>query len=189
MTFIEAMGVLIAAALVLLGLCALVIWMEKKFPSKCYDERQNEVRGKAYKWAFLVGVMYYAALTLVNVFLPSGVPMDMNFAICIGLALQAYVFAAYCGLRGAYLPLRRSPKVNIILMYIVGALHLFHGANTTRWLGIILEENYLEIIEFPYVRLGLTGDDIAAWLDIIMAVAWITLATIQLISYKRQQAE
>ena len=189
MTFFEAIGLLIGAALALLGLCALVIWLEKKCPSKRYDERQKEVRGKAYKWACFAGVVYFSALASLNTLLPTGVAMDMSFAICIGLVLQGMIVSIYCSLCGAYLPFRRSPKVNIILLYSIGVLDLIDGANAVRWLGITLEENYLEIVKFPDVRLGATGDDVLAWLDLILAVGFLFLATIQLICYKRQQAE
>ena len=189
MTFVEAMGILIGAALLLLGLCALVIRLEKKFPSKRYDERQKEAQGRAYKWTSVVGFLYFTTMLFLDFLFPSGLPMDLSFVIFIGMALQALVYALYCSLQGAYFPLRKSPKINIILLYIAGALNLINGANNVRWLGITLEKDYLEIIEFPDVRLSATGVDVAAWLLLIGAVMFLTLATVQLIRYMRDQRE
>ena len=148
MTFVEAMGILIGAALLLLGLCALVIRLEKKFPSKRYDERQKEVQGRAYKWTSVVGFLYFTTMLFLDFLFPSGLPMDLSFVIFIGMALQALVYALYCSLQGAYFPLRKSPKINIILLYIAGALNLINGANNVRWLGITLEKDYLELSGF-----------------------------------------
>ena len=66
---------------------------------------------------------------------------------------------------------------------------MINGANNVRWLGITLEKDYLEIIEFPDVRLSATGVDVAAWLLLIGAVMFLTLATVQLIRYMRDQRE
>ncbi|MBQ2700828.1 MAG: hypothetical protein IJF65_06680 [Clostridia bacterium] len=189
MTFFEAVGLLIGAALALICLSALVIWLERRIPSKRYDERQKEAQGKGYKWAFWVGMVYFATLTLANALLPDGVPMDMNFAICIGLLLQAFIFAVYCNYKGAYFPLRCSPKANIILDYILGVIFLCEGAMTVRSLGITLEENYLEVIKFRDVRLDAIGADVLAWLQMIVAVMFLVLATVQLIRYMWDQQE
>lgn len=189
MTFFEAVGLLIGAALALICLSALVIWLERKIPSKRYDERQKEVRGKAYKWAYVVGLLYYGALILAIGLLPNGLSMNMDFAICIGLLLQVFVCEVYCSIRGAFFPFRRSPKANIIIGYILGAVFLYEGAMTVRSLGITLEENYLEVIKFRDVRLDAIGADVLAWLQMIVAVMFLVLATVQLIRYMWDQQE
>ena len=47
--------------------CLAVLWLQKRFPSKEFDERQQVSRGKAGELGLLVGVVYFLAIMPVMI--------------------------------------------------------------------------------------------------------------------------
>ena len=52
----------------LAGVCGLVVYLERNFPSEKYDERQKVARGNAYRFSHGVGMVYYIGLLAYFVF-------------------------------------------------------------------------------------------------------------------------
>lgn len=89
---------------VLLLLCLIDIWFEKKFPGESYDERQRQVRGNAWGLASTIGVAYFLIL-YACLELKIELPLEVSTLIFIGLDIQLIVFHIYCLLNNAALPL------------------------------------------------------------------------------------
>ena len=116
----------VLAAIVLL--CAAVIWFERKFPGKAYDERQNLYRGNAYSAAFWVGAAYFFAYIcwlLPDSFEPP-VELDPFLVVYIGLIIQAMVFHTYCLLTKSALPLSGKPIFSMISYGMLGTQSLLN---------------------------------------------------------------
>lgn len=189
MTFYAALLFLIILACILIGACALTAWLEKKFPTKKFDERQRIVRGKAYKWACVVGFGYFAIIALLELALPSGVQADLFLLIMAGLALEVFVCACYCCFHDANIPLTVSPKANIILLYLLGAVSLINAASRMDEMSIVLTEDYIGKMEIGEVVLGMTGDSAIVWGLLMVAVMSLIVATMELVRYLRSKAE
>lgn len=189
MSFYAAMLLLIGVAGALVGVCALIAWLEKKFPQKKFDERQQTVQGKAYKWATMVGFGYFAIIALLDLVLPSGVQADLFLLIMTGLALEAFVCACYCCFHDAYIPLTSSPKANIILFYLMGVINLINAVSRVDAMSIILTDDHIGKMEFGEVVLGTMGDSAIVWGLLMVSVMMIYVATMELVRYMRNKME
>lgn len=185
MTFFPALLVVTLSALVLLGILAAVASWEKKRPSRQYDERQQAARGKAFQWAFMVGVLYFGVIALLEVLLPQGLYANLFLVIMIGLSLEAFVSGCYCILHDAYLPLTKSPKANIIMLYVMGAAQLLSAASNVNFMRISWTESGVSKVSFFQVQLNGSGQSAIAWGQLMVAVISVFLATMELIRLKR----
>lgn len=189
MTFFTALLFVAGIALVLIGVLVLLTWLEKKLPSKQYDERQQTVRGNAHKWAFLTGFCYFVIIAMLEVILPDGVQADLFLVIMVGLALEAFVLGCYCIFQDAYLPLTQSPKGNIIILYLLGVVQLLNAASSVSRMRVSPTEEGLKVVDFGEVILSATGDSAVVWGLLMVAVMSVTLATMELVRYMRNKME
>lgn len=187
MTFSYALLLVTASALVILGVMALLVRGEKKRPSKQYDERQQAARGKAYEWAFLVGFAYFAMIAILDVLLPDGLQASIFLVAMVGLSLEGFVLGCYCIFHDAYLPLTQSPKANIIILYILGAVQLLNAVIRVKWMTVALGESGIRKTPFAEVILRANEDSAIVWLHLIVTVMSFVLATLELIHYIRDK--
>ena len=54
--------------LCIIAFCALIILLEKKFPSREYDERQKAAQGRASRLGMIVGMLYFMVVMTVMIF-------------------------------------------------------------------------------------------------------------------------
>lgn len=95
--------------------------------SKCkYDERQELVRGKGYRYAFGAMVIYNGLMTVLKL---ADVPVFMQDEIMlfISLLLGVVVYAAYCIWNDAYFALNENRKRVLIAFGLIAAINLFVG--------------------------------------------------------------
>lgn len=121
---------ILAVAVVSLILKRKEIWGENSF-----DERQELARGKAYKAAFWVLILYICITSLLNAVFEFNWSDNFTWAM-IGICLSASVFAVNCILNDAYLSLKEKPR-NIIVLLVFAALSNFAVAIIN-----IRQENY-----------------------------------------------
>ena len=117
-------GILVVGIyLAVIGICAVVIWLEKKFPGREYDERQYEVRGKAYRLAFISGLLYYIPVIIWQMLQAETgeVFSDLYFILFLGIWIQLLLFSTYCIWNGAALPLSEKHA------WAIGTCVLFSG--------------------------------------------------------------
>jgi hypothetical protein len=189
MTFFTALLFIVVIALVLTGALVLLMWLEKKLPSKQYDERQETIRGKAYKWACVTGLCYFFTVGILDLVLQDGVQADLFLVVMIGVTLASFVCECYCCFYDAYLPLTKSPKTNIIMLYALAAVYLLNATSRVARMRVTVTEDGFKIVKFSEVMLTVTGDSAFVWGFLMLAVTSITIATMELVRYMRNKME
>lgn len=187
MTFYYALLLVIAVALVLLGIMAILARVDRKQSAKQFDERQQAARGKAYEWAFWVGFAYFAMIAILDGLLPDGLQASIFLVAMVGLSLEGFVVGCYCIFHDAYLPLTQSPKANIIILYILGAVQLLNAVIRVKWMTVTLGESGIQKTPFAEVMLSANEESAIVWLHLIVTVMSFVLATLELIHYIRDK--
>ena len=139
------LGVLVFAFLI----CLAVIWLERKFPGKQFDERQKIARGNAYRVSMCVGSIYYLG---VMIYLASqegetaGV-FDFNILVVWGLILQVLVLHIYSLLTHSALPMGETPHIAIKGYLLFGVVCLiWSGYESTSSITILIgKENWMRL--------------------------------------------
>lgn len=187
MTFYYALLLVFGAAVALLGIMAFLIRTDKKRDSKEYDERQQTVRGKACQWAVVVGMAYFAVIALWDIVLADGLQTSVYLLIMIGLALEAFVMECYCIFHDAYLPLTKSPKANIIFLYVMGALQMLNAVSLANSMRVVWTEQGVSKVAFGEVMLTDSRQSASVWTWLLVGITSIFLATLELIRYLRDR--
>ena len=187
MTFSYALLVVGVSAFALVGMMALLARWDKKKTSKEYDERQQAVRGKAFEWAFVIGFIYACLVMLLDVSLPEGLQASVLLIVAVGLVLEGFSAGCYCIFHDAYLPLTQSPKVNIAMLYVLGAVQLLGAVSNTRGLTIDVTESGISRISFWEVMLSGNQQSAVVWMNLMVAAMSFVLATLELVRFLRDK--
>ncbi|MBO5371355.1 MAG: hypothetical protein J6A75_01405 [Lachnospiraceae bacterium] len=124
------MGYVVGAGVgILFGIIFIAFFMKftkKDGSMKCrFDERQNIIRGKGYKYAFFT-LLIYNALDIL-----SGSILAMYFEreviTFFGIILAVVVYAAYAIWNEGYFSLNENPKRVMILFGVVSVINLASG--------------------------------------------------------------
>lgn len=86
-----------------------------------YDERQEFVRGKGYKYGFFTMLAAILGIGCLNNLLPDPI-MDTTFAMVLVACLGVLVYAHYCIWRDGYFSLNAKPKLFIAIMAVLSLL-------------------------------------------------------------------
>lgn len=162
---------LVLAGIVLL--CLGVIWLEKRYPSDEYDERQKQAMGKASRLGFISGMIYFLVVTVIliqQVDKPKTV--EPWLLIFVGILLMITVDNTYCFLTHAALPLSQKPMTSIVCYAVCGFVQLLYI-----W-------NALDRLPFSLVGRGTSG-----WLHLLMGFFCFYLSLMHLIQYLRDRKE
>ena len=170
MTIWNAILCLLAILLALVLLCAAVIFLERKFPSKKFDERQKAARGSAYRLSFLVGTVYYLVVLAVLLRQEHGPQTVAPYLLVFGgLELQVMVTHIYCILTHAAMPLSEKPGAAV-------AGYLFCGLL------------YLTMCDYTK-PMPLVGAGSEAWVWLATMLSFFALAVMHIISLLRREKE
>lgn len=125
-------GILVGfAAVAIAGFIAKVVFKKKIFSCE-YDERQELIRGRAFKYGFLAMMVYFAVFGIGSGILDHElVPTRILCVIGIGIGLT--VFAVYAIWHDAYYALKEKPTAYIVLFLAVIVLNVF--AAVRFWVG------------------------------------------------------
>ena len=187
MTFCYALLLVGMTALAFVGVMALLVRRGKEKTSKEYDERQQGVRGKAFEWAFVIGFMYAFLIMLLDAFLPEGLQASVLLIAAVGLMLEAFTVGCYCIFHDAYLPLTKSPKVTIAVLYVLGAAQLLSAVSNANSMRIDVTENGMSKVSFGEVLLRADKPSAFVWMPLMVAVVSLVLATLELVRYIRDK--
>lgn len=88
-----------------------------------YDERQNEIRGKGYKWGFWTEAAYMMILMLLDV-AEIKIPAASIVIYFIGIVLGVMAMCVYCIWNGAYFGINNDTKKWTIFFIVFGAFNL-----------------------------------------------------------------
>ena len=173
MNMLWVIGGIFAAILLILAFCAGVIFLEKRFPSDAYDERQKIAQGKANRLAMIVGLFYFMIVMVILIRQVDGPKtVEPYLLIFIGILLMVTVDHAYCFLSHAYLPLSENPMTSVICYALGGLAQLLY----------IWEA----LDRFP---LSLVGHGTASWIHLLMGMDFLFLAAMHLIQLLRDRKE
>ena len=93
-----------------------------------YDERQELIRGKAYKGAFFVSLIGNAIIIcLADVFSKY---ISITLLLFSVMLLSVLVYAVYCIMKDAYFGLNDSPLRFIVICAVIGIFNFVIGAVT-----------------------------------------------------------
>lgn len=97
----------------------------KGVPDAKYDERQEALRNRGYKFAYVSMVAYLALYVLLD-------SMEINWCvpgvgIILGILLSAVVFIIYCIYNDAYFRVSDKPKFYVILFAALGIINIGVG--------------------------------------------------------------
>ena len=111
----------VAVVLIPVAIGVLIYKLRHKNSGK-YDERQELARGKAFKYAFFVQ-LGYNGLTMVldQVITPWA---DRSMEVFVGVVLSAFVYAAICIRKDAYISFQERPQMYVIMFSVIGGVNL-----------------------------------------------------------------
>ena len=174
MTALQVIG---WTALVFLGIlifCTGALWLEKRFPSKEFDERQQVSRGKASGLGLFVGVVYFLATMVILINQVDGEKtIEPCLLVFFGVMLQIMVMSTYSLLTYSYLSFLQKPVASIVGFGFCGILQLLtFRTNLERYGG-----------------LHLVGHGIFAWVSLLAGSCFVYLAVVLLIQQLRREKE
>lgn len=156
---------LVAVVVALAGICWLCLFLERKFPSKQYDERQLQARYKGYRFGFWVGIVYYFVAWVLTDILGKLADYSTEL-IFVGLMVQLLAGVIYMMLTGANLPLSQKPTPYLFaLFFAVSGFSVINAYRSIR------------------CEIGLYGEYQIPWKELVISVVWFALGVVYLISW------
>ena len=170
MSVMNAVMVTIGVLAAMLIFCAVVIFIERRFPSERYDERQKQSRGNAYRISFWTGAVYYLVVMTFLIFRVGKEPPIEPFLLVFGgLLMQVMVSHFYSILTHSALPLSEKPGIAVLAYLFCGILQL-------------VSHDYNQPIP-------LVGQGSQEWVTLLVGVSFLTLALLHLISILGREKE
>jgi hypothetical protein len=120
-SYLLGLSVGLVAVIVIYAVIAMI--QKKRGVEAKYDERQEYVRGKAYRHGFLTLLIYCVAVGLVDLYNGPGW-CDVYTAMMLGMFTAVTVFAVECILTDAYFVVGQRPAGWLILTGAIAALNL-----------------------------------------------------------------
>lgn len=119
------------AGMVLVGILISIILISrnnsnKKFKSE-YDERQEVVRGRSYKWGYYTAIVLFAVFTLLDL---GGIvfPVEQSVLFFGALAVSASVQVAYSLWNDAYWGINNKLRNYVVMFIVLGIINGLSGA-------------------------------------------------------------
>ncbi len=168
MRILEMLLWLLGGLAMIVLVCIGVLWVEKKFPGKLYDERQKAARGNAYRLGFFLGLLWW----FLGALLWDALGDWLILYFFLGLEVQALAFHVYCLLTHAALPMSEKPWTPI-LSY--GLLAVFDAVTVVD--SLRLDARFPE------------KPPVNTWMRLTMAAGFGTLCVLHLIQYLREKKE
>lgn len=91
-----------------------------------YDERQELVRGRGYKYAFYTLMFYNALLEFIAAIIEKRF-MQGTIQVIIGMCIGIVVYASYCIWNDSYFAINDNPKRVLIIFILIGAINFSLG--------------------------------------------------------------
>ncbi len=166
----NAVLLLLGILALLVAVCLAVVWLERRFPGKRFDERQKIARGNAYRLASWVGNVYFLVILAIMLRWPDlSRYVELYLLIFLGLELEVIVMHIYCIITHASLPLSEKPGMAVGSYLLIGAL-------------------YLTMIDFSQpLKLVGYGSNRVIWLS--LGVYFLALAAMHILSLLRREKE
>ena len=167
-------AVVIAA---MVSVCLVAVYLERLMPSKKYDERQKIARGNAYRFSFLLSMVYYIFL-LIYFTLGTGRmewTLQPFLLVTIGILIQMDSFHIYCVLNHCALPLGEKPKTTIVCYSVMGITYL------AQYYMLYIPENVVGLSDSSSRSMNL--------FRLLISFSFFSLAILHLISCLQKEEE
>lgn len=173
MSVIQYVGIVIGVLVAIILFCLVNMWIEKRYPSEDYDERQKLVQGRASSLGMGIGLIYLVVVMgiLINQ-VDKEKTIEPFLLVLWGFLLPIMVDHTYCFIGQAALPLSQKPLWNIISYAILGVLHLWKFGN-----GLKL---------FP---LSFVGKGASSWIYLSTGICFLYLSLMHIIQFLRDRKE
>ena len=173
MTVMQYVGIVIGVLAAIIVFCIANMWIEKRYPSEDYDERQKLIQGRASSLGMGIGLIYLVVVMgiLINQ-VDKEKTIEPFLLVLWGFLLPIMVDHTYCFIGQAALPLSQKPWYSIISYAILGTLHLWKFNN-----GLKL---------FP---LSFVGKGTSAWIYLSTGICFLYLSLMHIIQYFRDRKE
>ena len=112
----------------LLGVCAVCIYAEMKWPRERYDERQRTEQLKGYRFGFWVGVFGQALSLIVTLLCCKKGQIDPALLAVIGitaLLLPVLGYITYCSIKNVMIARWEHPAVSGIAFLLMSGAQFF----------------------------------------------------------------
>jgi hypothetical protein len=139
----------------------LVVILQKK-TAKDFDERQNILRGNAFRRAFFA--MAFIALLYSNIALTLGPFMEDGVSEILLVCIGADVFAVDCILHDAFFTVKEKPWLSMLCTAFLAALHGTNGMRDFRR-GLMVKDGLLTL---SVVYFMLAADFIVLFLAVVI---------------------
>lgn len=170
--FITGIGIVFVICFILI---IILIKSTKKDGSiKCkYDERQDLVRGRGFKYAFFTLLIYNLVIPMCGI-CEIEFPADSYALFMIGAIIGLLVYVIYAIWNEAYFSLNENPKKVMIAFAFIGLVNLGFGI--------------MRMVEGKFLTNGkLTFDSINFLLGIVFVLIFITLAAKQIVNKREEE--
>ncbi len=114
-----------------------------------YDERQEQIRGRGYRYAFYTMVIYEAIMLCLSVGGFLNIPVEQYNFHAAGIFIGGIVLCVYTIWNDAYWGRNNDMRRYIVILTVFFALNVFPVIATIRS-GIVLVNGYWD---FPFVNL------------------------------------
>lgn len=122
---IFVIGILIGLILVVILIAAATKGEEVKAK---FDERQEIVRGRGFKYAFF-GMLFWGVILFVLEPLEITLPMSQGNTSLLGIIIGATIYAAYCIWNDGYFALNQRSGLIMTVLIVMGLINLLLGIN------------------------------------------------------------
>ena len=117
-----AVGLLVA---LLFGVVLLKMMNKDNRAATKYDEMQEIIRGRAYKYAFWAVVVCEALLIVADTVFAAQIPLSADILHFLVIIIGVMVQVTYCIWHDAYIGLNTNTTRFIICMLLIGGVNLF----------------------------------------------------------------
>ena len=165
----------------LVGLCWVVSFFQRNLPSEKFDERQQQVRGRANGLALTFGYAYYLIVFIaLRLERQQGwaLPLSITSMVMLGLLMQAMILHIYAMLHNAELPFGEKRWVSVLVYGIMGFAQLNSFRNGMHTLQM-MESAEAEVVELLGTTIESAREDLV--IILIFSVTFFTLAAMHLI--------
>lgn len=117
------LGVFCGVAVGLILVMLVLRWTKKDGASKCkFDERQELVRGRGFKYAFFTLIICTAVFGFADS-LAEKLMIDSLTGICICIVISCVVHVCYCIWNEGYFALNENPKRVMVAFVLIALLN------------------------------------------------------------------
>lgn len=174
MTTGKAIGWIAAVFAGIVIFCLGVLWAEKHFPGKEFDERQQRARGKAGQLGLITGVVYFLATMGILIGQVDGEKkIEPYLLVFFGLMLEIMVMSTYGMLTHSYLSFLQNPIISIVGFGFCGMIQMPAFLSDLRRYGGLC-----------FVGYGTSG-----WIHLLVGCCFLYISVVLLIQHLRREKE